>query len=77
MAAAYAYHIIKNHSFIDGNKRTGITVAFVFLELNNINVEMTQDQFFELAIAIATSKLNKDQIAEILRRHTIPPQMTY
>ena len=39
MAAAYFFHIIKNHPFVDGNKRTGLVVAITFLERNEIIVD--------------------------------------
>jgi death-on-curing family protein len=38
MAAAYAYHLCQNHPFIDGNKRTALAAALVFLELNGITI---------------------------------------
>lgn len=37
MAAAYAYHIAENQTFIDGNKRTAVLTALYFLELNKVN----------------------------------------
>src|SRR5438105_60286 len=40
MAAAYLFHITQNHPFVDGNKRTGLASALVFLELNNISIEI-------------------------------------
>lgn len=45
MAAAYAYGIIKNHPFIDGNKRTGITAALVFLRYNNSGIFLKKMSF--------------------------------
>lgn len=38
MAAAYLYHIVQNHPFLDGNKRTGTVAALVFLELNGLEL---------------------------------------
>ena len=68
MAAAYAYHIIKNHSFVDGNKRTGIFCAVTFLERNEHNVNFTQDELYDLAIGVATSQISKEELAKILKR---------
>ena len=67
MAAAYAYHIIKNHPFIDGNKRTGIGICVIFLGKNDIWLKMTQEEFYDLTIKIATSEISKEEVAEIFR----------
>lgn len=64
MAAVYANGLIKNHPFLDGNKRTGLISALLFLELNGIVLSMTQDQFFQLAVDIATSKVSVDYVAK-------------
>jgi len=69
MAGAYAFHIIKNHAFIDGNKRTGILVALTFLDMNNYCIETDPESLYELAIIIAQSKLSKNQIAEFFRKN--------
>jgi death-on-curing protein len=69
MAAAYAFHIIKNHAFIDGNKRTGLLTALTFLRRNKIIIEADLDSLYDLTIDIATSKVNKGQIAEFFEKH--------
>jgi death-on-curing protein len=38
MAAAYLYHIVQNHPFIDGNKRTGAAAAIIFLSMNDMEL---------------------------------------
>lgn len=65
MTAAYFYHIIKNHPFIDGNKRTGSVAALFFLRLNNCTTDISQDQLIELALGVATSKISKDELTQI------------
>ena len=45
MAAAYLFHIISNHPFIDGNKRTGAAASIVFLALNGIELEADEQSF--------------------------------
>jgi death-on-curing protein len=69
MAAVYAYHIIKNHPFIDGNKRTGIFSAITFLEFNDLSIDLGHQQLYQLAIDIAESKLSKKEIAELLKKN--------
>ncbi|KKQ49284.1 MAG: Death-on-curing family protein [candidate division TM6 bacterium GW2011_GWF2_38_10] len=68
MAAAYTFHIIKNHPFVDGNKRTGMAAAITFLHLNGYTVNFSQENFCQLAINIATSKLSKKKLAEIFEK---------
>lgn len=70
MAAAYAHGIIKNHPFVDGNKRTGMLVAIVFLELNGVVVKFKRDELYDVGIAIAQSQMNIDNIAELLRKRS-------
>jgi death-on-curing family protein len=59
MAAAYLFHIIRNHPFVDGNKRTGTVAALVFLIVNGIGVDADEDALEKTIIAVAEGKLNK------------------
>jgi death-on-curing protein len=59
MAAAYAFHIVKNHPFVDGNKRTGAMAAFAFLRLNGFQISATNDQFQDMILGIAEGRLSK------------------
>jgi death-on-curing protein len=43
MAAAYLFHIVQNYPFIDGNKRTGMTVAVIFLSLHRVELTCKED----------------------------------
>ena len=69
MAAAYLFHIVQNHPFIDGNKRVGAVAADVFLALNGLRLTATEDQYAELVLATARGDLTKSAIAEFLRGH--------
>ncbi|MGL4539725.1 MAG: type II toxin-antitoxin system death-on-curing family toxin [Candidatus Rhabdochlamydia sp.] len=69
-AAAYLFHIICNHPFIDGNKRTGTSTALTFLELNHIHIELTKEFLLaleELVVHTAESKITKKQVADFLK----------
>jgi len=70
MAAAYLFHIVKNHPFIDGNKRTGITAALVFLEINGVEVRATNEALLGAVRAVAEGTLRKGGIAEFFRKHS-------
>jgi len=71
MAAAYMYAIIKNHPFLDGNKRTGLLAALIFLKLNDIIIEEDDDQLFDLAMAVAQSHITEKDIANFFKKKTI------
>lgn len=69
MAAAYLFHLAKNHPFIDGNKRVGATAALVFLEINGVSIETSNESLVETTLAVAAGKLSKGAVAEFLRKH--------
>ena len=67
MAAAYLFHIVNNHPFVDGNKRAGLTSAIVFLEINGISVTADKKSLYELVIDTTTNVLSKEDIAEYFK----------
>ena len=67
MAAAYAFHICQNHPFIDGNKRTALASALVFLDVNGISISDSEGKLYEATMDIASGKLKKEEFANILR----------
>lgn len=70
MAAAYLYYIVKDHPFVDGNKRVGAMAAFTFLRLNGIILDAPERGFEELVRAIAEGKEDKAAVAAFIRKHT-------
>lgn len=71
MAAAYLYHIVQNHPFIDGNKRTGTMAAFVFLKLNGFTLDADESAFESLVLKVAQGLTDKSAIAEFFRTHSL------
>jgi len=69
MAAAYLYHIVQNHPFVDGNKRAGAIAALVFLDINGVEINAPKGALFELTMAVARSEKGKTEIAEWFRQH--------
>lgn len=67
MAAAYAFHICRNHPFIDGNKRAALASALVFLELNGISISDPKGRLYDAMIKLASGNLGKTELATILR----------
>lgn len=70
MAAAYLFHLVCNHPFVDGNKRTGLTTAILFLKLNHQRLEATDRELEELTVAIASGRLSKAGACDFFRAHT-------
>lgn len=68
MAAAYLFHIIQNHPFVDGNKRTGAASADIFLTMNGFNLHCKEKDFEKLVFSTASGKKSKKEIAEFLRQ---------
>jgi death-on-curing protein len=69
MAAAYLFHIVQNHPFLDGNKRAGAVAALVFLDINDIVIDAPAGSIYDLTMAVATSQAGKGEIAEFFRSH--------
>jgi len=56
-----------NHPFIDGNKRTGLAAALVFLELNGVIFDGTfTDRLYEATMAVAESQIGKPELSQLL-----------
>lgn len=71
MAAAYLFHIVQNHPFVDGNKRTGAATSLVFLDLNGVEIDADEDALVDLVRAVAQGAADKQRIAEFFRaNHT-------
>jgi death on curing protein len=68
MAGAYLFHIVKNHPFVDGNKRVGAVAAFIFLRLNGYDLKMTNSAFEKMVRAVADGGLGKDALIKMLRK---------
>jgi len=64
MAAAYLFHIVRNHPFIDGNKRTGAVASIVFLMMNGIDFHTDETDFEKIVLLTAEGKTDKATIAQ-------------
>lgn len=69
-AAQLCYSLIENHPFIDGNKRIGVHLTLLFLEINGVELSYSQDELVEFGLGIAAGKISKEQIAEWIYAHT-------
>ncbi len=68
LAASYCHGIVKNHPFVDGNKRTGTLAAVAFLALNDVDLECEEPEIAAVVIGLASSEVTEDQFADWLRR---------
>lgn len=68
-AAAYAYGICKNHPFVDGNKRTSLVVAELFLALNGQRLEATDVECVMVWQKLASGEMDEPGLAEWFTRH--------
>ena len=68
MAAAYAFHIAENQPFVDGNKRTALAAALVFLEFNGFDVSDPGGELYQAMISISSRTLDKAGLAKIFNQ---------
>lgn len=68
MAGAYAFHIAQNHPFVDGNKRTAMTTALVFLEINGYPVMGGEDELEAATREVASGKMNKKGFSDAIKK---------
>jgi death-on-curing protein len=70
IAAAYLFYLCCNHAFIDGNKRTALAASLVFLESNGLlpGVKLPTDDWEELVLDVASSKIDRDAATRRLRK---------
>ena len=69
MAAAYTWGIVRNHPFVDGNKRTGFVVGILFLELNGYRFNASEEDAAEMVLELASGNLNEAGYIAFLRAH--------
>ncbi len=72
LAASYAFGIVRNHPFVDGNKRTGLVAAFVFLELNGLDVHASEEDACRVFMSLASGDLSERALSEWLATNCGP-----
>ncbi|MFM7136893.1 MAG: type II toxin-antitoxin system death-on-curing family toxin [Planctomycetota bacterium] len=70
MAAAYLFHLVSNHPFIDGNKRVGAAAADVFLGMHGCHLGASQDEYAAFVLAVAAGQTGKEAAVTFFHRHT-------
>jgi death-on-curing protein len=69
-AAAYVFHLVKNHPFLDGNKRVGLACGLAFLRLNGLRLVAGEDELVDLILGIATGTVSKAEVSVFIAEHT-------
>jgi len=70
MSAHLAFSLIKNHPFLDGNKRIGILSMLVFLDVNGLPVTCTDDELVALGLGLADSSITELELIEWIISHS-------
>ncbi|NHC33366.1 type II toxin-antitoxin system death-on-curing family toxin [Scytonema millei] len=71
-AAAYLYHLAKNHPFLDGNKRTAFGAMEAFLRLNGYNLNCSDDRAYQVVLQVAQGEMSKEELSLLLEQHIQP-----
>ena len=71
MAGAYLFHIVRDHPFVDGNKRTGAVAALVFLDLNGAEFDADEDELERIVFSVADGSAGKEETLAFFARHVV------
>ena len=72
MAAASLFHLVRNHPFVDGNKRTGLAAAIAFLGLNGLWLDADPGALAEQVLGVARGTSTKADVAVFIRQNVVP-----
>ena len=70
MAAAYLFHICKNHPFFDGNKRVAVVASEIFLNINGMQLDVDNEELKQLCLGVASGEISKDQTVTVIEAHS-------
>jgi death-on-curing protein len=68
-AAAYGFHICRNHPFIDGNKRVAFVLMDIFLQKNGWEITAGEEEAYSMVMELADGKMSKPYLARWIREH--------
>ncbi|MET0399364.1 MAG: type II toxin-antitoxin system death-on-curing family toxin [Longimicrobiaceae bacterium] len=74
LAAAYGYGLIKNHGYVDGNKRIGFISMYVFLRANELELDAPEPDAVMTTLAVADGSAGEAELAAWLRAHSRPAE---
>lgn len=68
-AAFLGFSLIRNHAFIDGNKRIGAFVMLIFLDINGVKITASNDDLTQIILSCAAGKADRDDLLQWIRKH--------
>jgi death-on-curing protein len=71
LAASYAFGLIHNHPFMDGNKRVALVVSLLFLRLNGMDLSAPMSERYQVFIALAEGRLSEDELFSWFQKSVI------
>jgi len=71
LAAAYGHGLARNHPFIDGNKRTAFVAVELFLALNGLELQASDEDCVMTILALAAGELTEERFADWIRSHVV------
>lgn len=74
LAAAYVFGLARNHAFVDGNKRTAIVTAMLFLLLNRYGMTANDGELYLFTMGIAAGEIDESGAATFFRDHSVPKE---
>ena len=69
-AAQLAYGLVKNHGFVDGNKRVAVHAMLVYLFINDFDTDFSQDELVEIGMALAENRMSANYLSQMLKQRT-------
>ena len=63
------YGLVANHPFVDGNKRIGILVMLVFMQLNGINLELTDEMIVDVTLKVASGEFKYEDLLDFVKNN--------
>ena len=72
LAAVYGAGIVRNHPFIDGNKRVALMVIYVFLEMNGYRLESPEVEAVGIMLALAAGEVDERALSGWLEQYSVP-----
>ncbi|MBR2467506.1 MAG: type II toxin-antitoxin system death-on-curing family toxin [Clostridia bacterium] len=68
-AAKIGSNLIANHAFIDGNKRIGLLIMLTFLEVNDVDIECTDQELVDIGLSLASGSMKYEELLEWIQKH--------